>query len=154
MINKFIHWLYVRKFKLKLNRYGEDLKLYGYPVCTGSENIIMGDRVSINHFAYINGRGGVHIGNDVAISAGAKIISTSLSVEEIAKNVMVHKSSPIVIGNFVQIGAGSIVLPGVHIGSNSIVAAGAVVTESIKEFSIVAGVPARVIKDLSDLKTQ
>jgi acetyltransferase-like isoleucine patch superfamily enzyme len=60
--------------------------------------------------------------------------------------------APIVIGDNVFVGIRSIILPGVRIGNNVIVAAGSVVTKSIPDGVIVAGVPAKVIGDFSDLK--
>ena len=56
------------------------------------------------------------------------------------------EDDPIVIGDDVWIGARAIILPGVHIGRGAIVSAGAVVTDDVPEYAIVAGNPARVIK--------
>ncbi len=53
---------------------------------------------------------------------------------------------PILIGDDVWIGMRTIILPGVEIGSHSIVAAGSVVTKSFPEYSVVGGVPARRLK--------
>ena len=59
-------------------------------------------------------------------------------------------AKPIVIGDNVWIGHDSVVLPGVAIGSGSIVGARSVVTESIPDFAVAAGNPARVIRRLAD----
>ena len=61
-------------------------------------------------------------------------------------------SSPIEIGNDVWIGARCQILKGVHIGSRSIIAAGSVVTKDIPDNVVVAGNPARVIKELKETK--
>ena len=58
-----------------------------------------------------------------------------------------HRSAEVVIGDDVWIGAGSIVLPGVRIGSGAVVGAGSVVKDDVPEMAIVAGVPAVKIKD-------
>lgn len=55
-------------------------------------------------------------------------------------------TSPVIIGNNVWIGANSVVLKGVKIGYGAVVAAGAVVTKDVPPYSIVGGVPARVLK--------
>jgi acetyltransferase-like isoleucine patch superfamily enzyme len=61
------------------------------------------------------------------------------------RNTGIHKS--VVIGKDVWIGAGAILLPGVSIGDNSIIAAGAVVTHDVTPYQVVGGVPARVLRD-------
>ena len=57
-------------------------------------------------------------------------------------------TSPIVIEDDVWIGGNAVITAGVHIGRHSVVAAGAVVTKDVPEYSLVAGVPAKVIRDL------
>ena len=57
-----------------------------------------------------------------------------------------EEEQPVVIGNDVWIGDRVVILPGVHIGSGSIIGAGAVVTKDIPDNAIAAGVPARVIR--------
>lgn len=59
-------------------------------------------------------------------------------------------TKPIFVGNNVYIGINSIILPGVHIGDNCIIAAGSVVTKDIPSNSVVGGVPARFIKSVDD----
>ena len=60
-----------------------------------------------------------------------------------------YVSKPVVIGDNVWIGTNSIILKGVHIGQGSVVAAGAVVTSNVPECSIVAGNPARVVREIN-----
>lgn len=60
--------------------------------------------------------------------------------------------APITIGDNVFLGLRSIVLPGVRVGSNSIVAAGAVVVSDVEPGSVVGGVPAKFIKKVSDYR--
>jgi acetyltransferase-like isoleucine patch superfamily enzyme len=64
------------------------------------------------------------------------------------KNWRVVPMSPIVIGDKVWIGFNAIILKGVHIGEGAIVAAGSVVTKDVPAYTVVAGNPARVVKDL------
>ena len=58
-----------------------------------------------------------------------------------------EEERPVYIGNDVWIGDRALILPGVHIGDGSIIAAGAVVTKDVPPYSIAAGVPARKIRD-------
>ena len=57
-----------------------------------------------------------------------------------------YNKHPVVIGNDVWIGDRVIIMPGVHVGDGSIIAAGAVVTHDVPPYTIVGGVPAKVIK--------
>ncbi len=59
-------------------------------------------------------------------------------------------ATPVIVGDNVVMGANAVVLEGVKIGDNAVVAAGAVVTEDVEPFTVVAGVPARVIKKVDD----
>ncbi|WP_445177037.1 acyltransferase [Psychromonas algicola] len=103
--------------------------------------------MSINDGVYLNGKGGLKIGNNTTISAGAMIISTGLCTSSfLVENKHIDKE--IIIGNNVQIGAGAIILAGVNIADNVIVGAGSVVTKNIQGNVIVAGNPAKVLREL------
>jgi acetyltransferase-like isoleucine patch superfamily enzyme len=67
-----------------------------------------------------------------------------------ASTVEALESSPVVLGNDVWVGNSAIILDGVEIGHGSVVAAGAVVTKSVAAYSIVAGVPARIVRQRFD----
>lgn len=127
---------------------GKPLPLINRGVIFSSpKNIQCGAGVRINPQCYIMAKGGVSFGNNVIVSAGAKIVTSSLAVEEgIVKRK--HVSSPVKIGNGVWIGAGAIICPGVTIGDHTIIAAGAVVTKDVPSGSIAAGIPAKVIRTL------
>lgn len=84
------------------------------------------------------------IGDNVAISHNVTIMDSD--AHEIIR-AGYEKTQPIVIGNHVWIGSGAMVLKGVEIGNGAIVAAGAVVTRSVPENCMVAGVPAQVIRE-------
>ncbi|GAA4459045.1 hypothetical protein GCM10023189_32190 [Nibrella saemangeumensis] len=98
------------------------------------------------------------ISNDVIIGLGAhplSLFSTSpvfykvkntLKVEVIEKNINFHEYKDIFIGSDVWIGARAIVMDGVKINHGAVIAAGAVVTKDVPAYSIVGGVPAKVIK--------
>jgi acetyltransferase-like isoleucine patch superfamily enzyme len=60
-----------------------------------------------------------------------------------------HLSAPIILDDNVWIGAGSIILPNVRIGKNSVVGAGSVVTKDVAAYSVVAGNPAKLIRMLN-----
>ena len=127
--------------RLKFKSVGKGIEIYGTFVCHAPHNVVLGDHVSINDYVYINGAGGVIIGDNVALSAGCKIISTKLDSScFVDKRKYINEK--IVIGNNVQIGANAVVLPGVTICDNVIVGAGAIVTKSIKKEGVYIGTPA------------
>lgn len=96
----------------------------------------------INHGSLLDGRGGLVIGESVSISYNVKLITGTHDIQSSSFNEVFKK---IVIGKYVWIGVGAIVLPGVVIGEGAVVAAGSVVTKSVEPYTIVAGIPAKEI---------
>ncbi|MCK5616310.1 acyltransferase [Candidatus Pacearchaeota archaeon] len=93
--------------------------------------------------------GTITIGDDVLMGPDVIMMATSHETSRLDIPINQQESSeekPITIGNDVWIGTRCIILPGVAIGSHSIVGAGAVVTKSFPEYSVIAGVPAKLIK--------
>lgn len=132
--------------KLSLASCGCDLRLWGHCVLKNPERIRLGNSVLINDGVYINGLGGVVVGDDVSISAKVIILSTSLDPDRLTRRV--HIKRRVFIGHHVQIGAGAIVLPGVTIGNNVMIGAGAVVTKDVHSGAVVVGNPARILRSL------
>lgn len=93
---------------------------------------------------YVNGLNGVVFGDNVYIGPGAKIISANHDERDYRRHI---PGKPVRIGNNVWIGANAVILPEVTIGDNVIVGAGAVVTADVPPDVIVAGNPARVIRE-------
>lgn len=99
---------------------------------------IVGAGTMIDMNAVLGGR--AIIGSHCHIGAGAVIAGV----------VEPASATPVVIEDDVMIGANAVVLEGVRVGSGSVVAAGAVVTEDVPPASVVAGTPARVIKQVDE----
>lgn len=91
-------------------------------------------------------RGGIFIGDDVYIAPKVNIITINHDINPYKRTITYCK--PVYIEDRVWIGLGAIILAGVRVGENSIVAAGAVVTKDVPRNSIVAGNPAKVIKQI------
>ena len=91
-------------------------------------------------------QGGIIIGDNALI--GPKVVLATLNHGFLPEERSTLYPKSIVIGNNVWIGANATVLPGVTIGDNAIVAAGAVVTKDVAPNSIVGGVPAKFIKSI------
>lgn len=95
---------------------------------------------------YIQGLGEVHIGDYTRIAQNVGIISANHKVEDLREYVR----SKVVIGKYCWLGMNSVVLPGVVLGDHVVVAAGSVVTKSFEEgYCVVAGTPAKKIKDIN-----
>ena len=116
-------------------------------VINSAGGLSVGDDVKINSMTHIFASGGVTIGDRSQISALCSI--TSVTHEEAPERRNQLRFAPVLIGEDVWLGTGVIVLPGVQIGNGSIVGAGAVVTKDIPSLTVVAGIPARVMRALS-----
>ncbi len=111
----------------------------------GWQQISLGNNVSIHNACFVDGRGGLSIGNDVSIAHQCSLVTFEHGWADEAVPIRDNlvRYQPVTIADDVWIACGSRVLSGVRIGGRSIVAAGAVVTKDVPEFSIVGGVPAK-----------
>ena len=110
------------------------------------ENINIGKNVFVNHACTFMDRGGITLEDEVLIGPKVNLITTNHPLHPSERRATI--SHPIVIKKRAWIGAAATIMPGVTIGENSIVAAGAVVTRDVPDNTIVGGVPAKVIKKL------
>lgn len=108
------------------------------------KNIHIGKNVFINMGCKFQDQGGIYIGDGALI--GHNVVLATLNHAEPPQDRGSMIPSPIHIGKNVWIGSNATVLPGVTIGDGVIVGAGAVVTRDVPEYTIVAGVPAKVIR--------
>lgn len=111
--------------------------------------VVVGQNCFINRDVYV--RPFTTIGNHVSIGPFVKLIGDSHEISNVVKRAGKSTYKPIVIGDGVWIGAGATVLGGVTLGRGCVVAAGAVVTKNVVPDTIVAGVPARVVRALDPL---
>lgn len=128
---------------------GDNVSIHPDVYLFSVSQLSLGDNISIHPMCYIDASGEIDIGSDVSIAHGTTVLSTSHTFETMnvpIKDQPVEKKKT-VIENNVWIGAKATVLCGNRIHSGSIVAAGAVVTHNVPANAIVAGVPARKIKE-------
>ncbi len=114
---------------------------------TFSSKVCLGNNSGIGINASINGT--CYIGDNVMMGADCIIYTRNHRFDDVTVNMNEQgfmEEKPVYIGDDVWIGGRVIILPGVHIGSHSIVGAGAVVTKDVPEWAIVAGNPAVVKK--------
>jgi Acetyltransferase (isoleucine patch superfamily) len=111
-------------------------------------DVIIGDYTRVGlHNTII---GPVNIGHHVNLAQGITVTALNHNFEDSEKRIDEQGvcTTPVVIEDDVWIGANAVILPGVRVGTHSVVAAGAVVTKDVPPHSIVAGVPAKVIKKI------
>ena len=94
---------------------------------------------------YIQGNGGIYIGNYVDISLNCGIISGNHDIYNQKK----HINKEVYIADYCWIGMNCVICPGVHLGPRTVVGAGSIVTKSFPEgYCVIGGSPARLIKKL------
>jgi acetyltransferase-like isoleucine patch superfamily enzyme len=115
----------------------------------GGSEIRIGQNVFINQNCTFYDLGGLDIGDDVMIGPNVSMITTGHPLDP-SQRRSVTIGKPIVIERNVWIAAGAIIIGGVTVGENSVVAAGSVVTKNVPPNTLVAGNPARVIRSIDD----
>lgn len=128
---------------------GKNLFLDRGILINNPKNIFIGDDVVIAKDVVITTGGDVHIGNRVLIGYGSKILSANHKIpDDITKPIRFsgHDFKKVVLEDDVWICSNVVILPGIKVGKGSVVAAGAVVTKDVDEYSIVGGIPACLIK--------
>ena len=108
--------------------------------------IKIGQDSKIGFASFLDGRAPLTIGNHVDIASEVMIYN---SEHDLASPDFSPRLEPVTIEDYVFIGPRAIILPGVHIGTGAVVAAGAVVTKDVSEYIIVGGVPAKPIGERS-----
>lgn len=114
--------------------------------CVYGRNIHIGNYVYLNVQCTILDCAEVHIGDHVMVGPAVQIYTPAHLLQAEARTQGLEVAKPIEIEDNVWIGGGAILLPGVTIGRNAVVGAGAVVTKSVAPNTVVAGNPAKVIR--------
>lgn len=113
-----------------------------------TNRISVGAHFGVNTGTYINGLGGITMGDYVLIGSNVTISAGLHDIEGRTPPVFARPGIPraIVIEDDVWIGAGAVIMPGVTLRRGTVVGANAVVTKDSEEYSVLAGVPARKIR--------
>lgn len=113
-------------------------------------DVVIGDKTRIGLHCTIIGP--VTIGNNVNLAQGIVVTALNHNFTDCTKRIDEQgiSTKEVTIGNDVWIGANATILPGVTIGRHCVVAAGSVVTKDVPDYTVVGGVPARIMKKLKD----
>lgn len=135
-------------FKIFIKR-AKKVRVYERVTIWYPYNIEIGDNVTLNEGVFLSGYGQIKIGNNVRIGNGTTIITSDHNIPDrsfLIKDAGLSKAA-VVIGDDVFIGCNVTILKGVKIGKGSVIGAGSLVNKSVPEYSIVAGNPAKIIKE-------
>ena len=118
--------------------------------CDYGYNIQTGKSVFFNFNCTILDVMKVDIGNHVLIGPNVQIYTATHPLDAKTRNSWLEFAKPVSIGNNVWIGGNAVICPGVSIGDGAVIGAGAVVTKSVPENVVVAGNPAKIIKEIDN----
>ncbi len=128
--------------------------------CTGvlrnlGESLTIGNNVGIAENSFIGVRGQVYIGDNCIFGPNVKIHSENhiFTCTNVPIKLQGEQRKGVRIEEDCWIGSGAIILDGVHIGKGSIIAAGAVVNKDVESYTIVGGVPAKLIRHREELES-
>ena len=110
------------------------------------KHIRLGKRIFINHACSFLDLGGITIEDDVQIGPRVNLVTENHPLDPADRKSLVLNA--ILIKRNAWIGAGATILPGVTIGENAVVAAGALVNKDVPDNAVVAGIPAKVVRML------
>lgn len=132
-----------------LGRFGPDSEIrpplqvdYGYQITVGARTFASWGLIAADVAR-------IMIGDDVQIGPNVQLLTPTHPIDPGPRRAKWEAAEPITIGDNVWLGGGVIVLPGVSIGANTVVGAGAVVVKDLPPYVVAVGNPARVVKDLT-----
>ena len=141
----------IKSMFLKLNGATIGKRVVYYPLVwiAPGRGLILGDDVDLALGVIITTRGGVEIGDRTLIGYRSQIISANHIIPTGHGRIFGsgHTNAKVTIGKDVWIGGNSIILPGVTIGDGAVVAGGSVVSKDVLPYTIVGGIPAKLIKE-------
>lgn len=132
--------------KLTGKKIDETFRLFPPFYTDFGKNISIGKNVFINSCCHFQDQGGITIGDGAFI--GHNVVFATINHDLSPANNRKNHYAPINIGNNVWIGSNSTILQGVSVGEWAVIAAGSVVTKDVPPYTVVGGVPAKIIKTI------
>ena len=144
-------FLFIKKiFLLSVGaKVGKGVVIYPGVWISPGRNLVLGDAVDLSRNVLITSSGGVEIGDRALIGYGTQILSSNHTIPNVGEEFPIsgddHKK--VVIEKDTWIGANCVILPGITIEEGAVVAAGSIVTKNVRANTIVAGNPAKLIRN-------
>jgi acetyltransferase-like isoleucine patch superfamily enzyme len=109
-----------------------------------SKGVAIGKDSIVNARCRLDNRGTITIGDNVSISSDVIILTAD---HDMNSPSFIGRTKPVVIEDYVWVGTRAIIMPGITIGKGAVVAAGSLLTKNVKPYQVLAGVPAKCIKE-------
>ncbi len=129
-------------------RIGENCFYLDHIVWLNGDKIELGDRVGFNYGCYVNGFGGLIVGDGTIFGPYTMIHTANHNMDDITRPIPEQgwESAPVHIADGCWVGMGVCILPGLTIGEGCVIGAGAVVTADVEPYSIAVGNPAKAVR--------
>jgi len=148
---RYRFFIFFKKLLLQIMgaKIGNNVVIYPGVWITPGRNLALGNNVDLAKDVLITSSGGVDIGERTLVGYRTQILSSNHNIPNRKNRIFDsgHSHKSIKIYNDVWIGANCVILPGVKIGEGAVVAAGSIVNKNVEAFTIVGGVPAKLIKN-------
>jgi len=118
--------------------------------CDYGSHIEVGKNFFANYNCTIVDVAKVRIGNNCQMAPNVAIYTAGHPIHPVSRNSAYEYGIEVTIGDNVWIGGSTVIVPGVHIGSNTVIGAGSVVTKDIPDWVVAAGNPCRVIREITE----
>ncbi len=118
--------------------------------CDYGTHIEVGKNFFANYNCTIIDVAKVKIGNNCQFAPNVSIYTAGHPIHPVSRNSLYEYGISVTIGDNVWIGGNTVILPGVHIGSNTVIGAGSVVAKDIPDWVVAAGNPCRVVKQITE----
>lgn len=129
-------------------RVGTNANVMPIFACDYGFNIVVGHNLFMNYNCVMLDCAPIVIGNDVKLGPAVQIYTAHHPLDAASRREGLESASPVSVGDNVWIGGASVICPGVAIGDNAVIGAGSVVTRDVPAGAVVAGNPARVLREV------